>query len=58
MSIYFYKTTELKGSNYVKFPLRSPAIMNSENDEKYCFIWSILASPHPCEIFQANGFKH
>ena len=42
-TIYFYKTGELNGSNYVKIPLRSNAILNIENNDKYCFIWSILA---------------
>ena len=46
MTIYFYKTQELNGSNYVKLPLRSNAILNIQNDDKYCFIWSILA--HLC----------
>ena len=28
--------------------MRSNAILNIENIDKYCFIWSILASRHPC----------
>ena len=47
LTVYFYKTDELNGSNYVKIPLRSNAILNTENNDKYCFIWSILASLHP-----------
>ena len=38
----------MNGSNYVKVPLRSNAILNIENDNKYCFLWSILAYLHPC----------
>ena len=34
ITIYFYKTTEMNGSNYVKNPLRSNAILNIENIEK------------------------
>ena len=49
MKISFYKTTELDGSSYVKIPLRTSAILNVQNNDKYCFIWSILASLHPCE---------
>ena len=49
MKISFYKTTEMNGTNYVKIPLRSNAILNIQNNDKYCFIWSILASFHPCE---------
>ena len=48
MTIYFYKTNEMNGSNYIKIPLRSNAILNVENNDKYCFLWSILASLHPC----------
>ena len=40
----FYETGEMNGSNYVKVPLRTNAIVNIENIDKYCFIWSILAS--------------
>ena len=49
MKISFYKTTELNGTSHVKTPLRSNAILNVQNNDKYCFIWSILASIHPCE---------
>ena len=48
MTIYFYKTGEINGSSYVKIPLRSSAIQNVKNDDKYCFIWSLLAKLHPC----------
>ena len=41
MKISFYKTTELDGTSYVKIPLRSSAILNIQNNVKYCFIWSI-----------------
>ena len=47
MTKYFYKTTEMTGSNYVKDPLRSSANSNVQNDDKYCFIWSIIAQLHP-----------
>ena len=49
MKISFYKSTELNGTSYVKIPLRSNAILNIQNNDKYCFIRSILASLHPCE---------
>ena len=48
MKISFYKTGELNGTSYVKIPLRSNAILNVQNNDKYCFIRSILASLHPC----------
>ena len=49
MKISFYKTTELNATSYVKIPLRTNAILNVQNNDKYCFIWSILASLYPCE---------
>ena len=48
MTVYFYKTNEMNGSNYIKIHLRSNAILNIENNDIYCFLWSILASLHPC----------
>ena len=49
MKIGFCKTDELKGSSYVKNPLRTNAISNIENTDKNRFIWSILAGLHHCE---------
>ena len=54
MTIYFFKTNDLNGSNYIKIPLRSNAILNIENNDKYCFIWSILASLYPCNNTHPN----
>ena len=54
MTTYFYKTGKMKGSSYVKTPLRSSAILNTANDDKYCFIWSRLAKLHPCNINHPN----
>ena len=54
MKISFYKTTELNGTSFVKNPLRSNAILNIQNNDKYCFIWSVLASLYPCENDHPN----
>ena len=54
MTICFFKTGEMNGSIYVKVPLRTNAILNIENNDKYCFIWSILASVHPCNNNHPN----
>ena len=54
MTIYFFKTSEMKGSNYVNIHLRSNAILNIENKDKYCFLWSILANLHPCNNNHPN----
>ena len=54
MTLYFYGTGELNGSNYVKIPLSSNAILNIESNDKHCFIWSILASLHPCNDNHPN----
>ena len=54
MTTYSYKTHEMDGSNYIKIPLRSNAILNIENNDKYCFLWSILAWLHPCNNSHPN----
>ena len=46
MKTSFFKFTELGGTSYVKIALRSSAILSIQNNDKYCFIWSILASLH------------
>ena len=61
MKISFYKTGELNGFSYVTVPLRSSAILKIQNIDKYCFIWSNLASLHPCENDHPNRvskYKH
>ena len=54
LAIYFYKTGELNGSKYNKIPFRSNAILNIGKIDKYCFIWSILASLCPCNKNHPN----
>ena len=44
----------MNGSNYIKIPLRSNAILNIENNDNYCFLWSILAYLHPCNNIHPN----
>ena len=58
MKISFYKSGELNGSSYVKIPLRSSAILNIQNYGKNCFVWSILASLHPCENDHPSRVKN
>ena len=47
LKIYFHKTNVINGSTYIKFPLRTNAILNTQNADTYCFLWSILANIHP-----------
>ena len=54
LTVYFYKTGELNGSNYSKNPLRSNAILNIENNDKFCLLWSVLAYLHPCNNNHPN----
>ena len=44
----------MNGSNYAKIHLRSNAILNIGNNDKYCFIWSIIANLHPCNLNHPN----
>ena len=57
MTVYFYKTGELNGSNYIKTPLRSNAILNIEINERYCFLWLISAYLHPCKKIILREFQ-
>ena len=57
-TVYFYETSEMNGSNYVKVPSRTNAILNIENNDKFCFIWSILASLHPCNSNHPNRVSY
>ena len=54
MTVYFYKTGELNNSIYAKIPLRSNASLNIENNDKYCYLWSIIAYLHPCNNNHPN----
>ena len=54
MTVYFYKTGEMKRLSYVKLPLRSNAILDIENNNKYYFLRSILAYLHPCNNNHPN----
>ena len=54
MIIYFLKNCKLNGLSYVKIPLRSNAMLNFENNDNDCFIWSILANLHPGIIIHPN----
>ena len=48
MGVSFNKSGELNVSSYLNIPFRSSALINNINVAKYCFIWSISASLHPC----------
>ena len=54
MTTYFYKTCDMNGSIYVKILLRSNAVLDIENTDRYCFIWSILAWLHSCNNNHPN----
>ena len=49
LKIYFHKTNPINGRTYIKFPIRTNAILNIQNNDTYCFLWSILASIHPID---------
>ena len=57
MNFRIYKTGEINESSFVKFPWRSNALINNKNDDDYCFIWSLLAYLHPCEMIILIEFQ-
>ena len=44
--------------SYVKIPLRSSAILNIENIDKYCLLWSTLAYLHLCNNSHPTRVKN
>ena len=59
--VYFYKTGEMNRLRNLKIPLRNSAILNNENNDEYCLLWSILAYLHPCNNIHLNrisNYKH
>ena len=38
--------------------MRFSAIFNIENNDNYCFLWSILASLHPCKNNHPKGVSN
>ena len=54
MKISFSKTGESNDSSYNKILLRSSALINIKNIDKFCFVWSVLASLQPCENDHSN----
>ena len=57
MKIRFSETGELNGSSYVKVPLRSNALINIKNNDKYCFLWSILTYLHLVKLIILIEFQ-
>ena len=49
LKIYVHKTNALNGRTYVKVPIRTNAILNIQNKDTYCFLWSFLANIHPID---------
>ena len=49
LKLYFHKTNPINGRTYIKFPIRTNSILNIQNNDSYCFVWSILAFLHPVD---------
>ena len=47
----------MNGLKFVKVPLRSNAILSIKNNDKYSFLWSILAHLHPRKNNHPNRFS-
>ena len=44
----------MNSCNYVKIPLRSTTTLDFAKDDKYCFLWSLLAHLPPCNVSHPN----
>ena len=45
-------------SSYGEISLRSAAILDIEIEDEFCFLWSILASLHPCNNNHPNRVSY
>jgi hypothetical protein len=50
MDLNIYRTKNKRGGTYCKLPFISHSIINVQNDDNKCFLWSILASKYPPKI--------
>ena len=48
MTLFLYKTTAFNRLSYVRKLSRSSTLLSIENDDKYCFLMSIVASIQYC----------
>ena len=58
LKLYIHKTNALNGMTFVKFPKRTKSILNFQNIDTYCFLWSILASSHPVDERSPTCYKY
>ena len=58
MIIKFHETGEINASSCVNLPLRSFALINIKNDDKYRFFSSFLAYFHSCENDHPNRMSN
>ena len=58
MTVHFYQTGILIGSNYVIVSLRSSAILIIEKDDKFCFLWPFLAYLRTCDDSHPNRISN
>ncbi|XP_069134583.1 uncharacterized protein [Argopecten irradians] len=52
IQIHFARYKPLKGSSYIPLPIKlrsKHAIINVQNKDKKCFMWSVLAALHPAK---------
>ena len=42
-NIFLYNVTDERAKSYIKSPFSSQSILNIQNDDNYCFLYSILA---------------
>ena len=60
MKLLFDKTGEINVSFFEKISLRSSALLNIKNHDKYCLIWSTLDYLHPFEnkSTRVSNYRH
>ena len=65
MQLHIVTYEPLSGSSYIPTPLeiqKSKAVLNIQNDDNKCIVWSILAHLHPakynkCEVYSYRRYE-
>jgi hypothetical protein len=54
-----YRTKNTRGGTYCQLPFNSHSIINVQNNDNKCFLWSILATKYPVEnhVSRVTSYK-
>ena len=48
-NLTYYKDEDIEASSYIKLPFKTNAVINVQNEDDKCFLWTIISCLHPTE---------